>query len=246
MAIWAIGDLHLSFGISGKEMHVFGPEWKDHHEKIKAHWDANVSAEDLVLIPGDISWAMRLEEAKADLDWIEARPGTKLIIRGNHDYWCQAPTKVRKVLPPSIHLIWSDAYLWNDVAICGTRLWDSPEFDFGQYIEMKEPIKEGGKDLPPQEYEAVFRREVMRLEMAIKAMDKNARLKIAMLHYPPIGADLQPSQVSQILENAGISSCVFGHLHSVRPDSKMFGTKNGVTYHFVACDWLNFKLLRIE
>lgn len=245
MAIWAIADLHLSFGIAGKEMHVFGPEWIDHDKKIKEYWDAHVSPEDLVLIPGDISWAMRLEEAKADLDWIAARPGTKVIIRGNHDYWCSAPTKVRKALPDSIHLIWSDAFLWNDVAICGTRLWDSPEYEFGQFIEMKKPIKEGAQPKPPEDTASIFQREVMRLGVALNAMDKNARLKIAMVHYPPISADLKPSTVSQMLENAGVSICTFGHLHSVRPGSGLFGTKNGVAYHFVACDWLGFKLLKI-
>lgn len=245
MAIWAIADLHLSFGIVGKEMHVFGPEWIDHEKKIAADWDARVSPEDLVLIPGDISWAMHLDQAKADLDWIAARPGKKLFIRGNHDYWCAAPTKVRKVLPESIHLIWSDAYRWNDVSICGTRLWDSPEYDFGPYIDMKKPIKEGAKEKPEEDTEAVFNREVLRLERALNALDKDAPIKIAMLHYPPISADLKGSKVSQMLEQAGVNICVFGHLHSVRPTETMFGTKNGIAYHLVACDWLNFKLLKI-
>lgn len=245
MAIWAIADLHLSFGIAGKEMHVFGPEWIDHDKKIKAHWDANVKPEDLVLIPGDISWAMRLEEAKADLDWIAARPGTKLIIRGNHDYWCAAPTKVRKALPESIHLIWSDAFLWGDVAICGTRLWDSPEYEFGRFIEMKKPVKEDKPPKPQEDTQSIFQREVMRLGVALNAMDKTARLKIAMVHYPPISADLKDSTVSKMLENAGVAICVFGHLHSVRPGSELFGTKNGIAYHYVACDWLGFSLRKI-
>ena len=245
MAIWAIADLHLSFGVPDKEMHVFGPEWKDHYKKIEADWDARVAASDLVLIPGDISWAMRLDEAKADLDWIDKRPGTKLIIRGNHDYWCQAPTKVRKELPSSIHLIWSDAFLWKDVAVCGTRLWDSPEYDFGPYIEMKKPIKTGGKEKPQEDSGAVFARECMRLERSLEALDKNAKIKIAMVHYPPISADLQPSIVSSMLEKAGVQHCVFGHLHSVRPNQTLFGTKDGVSYHFVACDWLGFKLQQI-
>jgi predicted phosphohydrolase len=188
---------------------------------------------------------MNLDEAMPDLDWIDKRPGTKLIIRGNHDYWCSAPTKVRKALPSSIHLIWSDAYLWNDVAVCGTRLWDSPEYDFSPYIVMKQPIKEGAKEKPVEETEHVFTRELMRLESSIKAMNKGARLKIAMVHYPPIGADLAPSRASRMLEDAGISICTFGHLHSVKQGSHLFGTKNGIAYHFVACDWLGFKLLKI-
>ena len=245
MAIWAIADLHLSFGVAGKEMHVFGPEWIEHDKKIKEYWDTHVCPDDLVLIPGDISWAMKLDEAKADLDWIDARPGTKVFIRGNHDYWCAAPTKVRKALPSSMHLVWSDAFLWKDVAICGTRLWDSPEYDFGAFIEMRKPIKEAAKDKPPEDHESVFKREVLRLEMALNAMSKTAHLKIAMVHYPPIGANLEPSIVSNMLEKAGVNICVFGHLHSVRPESKLFGTKNGIAYHFVACDWLGFKLLKI-
>ena len=245
MAIWAIGDLHLSFGITGKEMHVFGPEWKDHHEKIKADWDARVAADDLVLIPGDISWAMKLDEAAKDLAWIDARPGFKLFIRGNHDYWCQAPTKVRKVLPESMHLIWHDAYTYKDTAVCGTRLWDSDEYEFGAYMDMKEPIKEPVNQPSKEETEAVFRRELMRLERALDAMDKSAKLKIVMLHYPPIGVDLKDSRVSKLLENAGVDICVFGHLHSLRPNQTLFGTKNGITYHLTACDWLGFKLLKI-
>jgi predicted phosphohydrolase len=246
MAIWAIGDLHLSFGIKGKEMNVFGPEWEKHHEKVQAHWDANVKSNDLVLIPGDISWAMRLEEAAADLAWIDERPGTKYFIRGNHDYWCQSASKVRQALPPSIHLIWSDAARFQDIAICGTRLWDSPEYNFGPYIEMKKPIKEGKKTDEKEDDGKIFRRELMRLETSLKALDRSCRLKIAMVHYPPISADLQPSEASKMLEEAGINICVFGHLHSLRPNQKLFGSRNGIAYHLTSCDWLNFQLLNIE
>lgn len=100
MAVWAIADLHLSFGIPDKSMDVFGPQWTDHAEHVKKHWLESISAEDLVLIPGDISWAMTPEQAKADLEWIHELPGTKVLLRGNHDYWWTSVSKVQKVLPP--------------------------------------------------------------------------------------------------------------------------------------------------
>src|SRR4029077_20470111 len=113
MHIWAIGDLHLSFGCKSKEMHVFGESWLDHHEKIRTVWDSVVAPDDLVLIPGDISWAMHIEEAMADLEWIDKRPGFKVMIKGNHDYWWHAIGKVRKALPKSIHAIYNDAFVYN-------------------------------------------------------------------------------------------------------------------------------------
>ena len=247
MTIWAIGDLHLSFGIQGKEMSLFGPEWHEHHEKMKAFWDEQVAPQDLVLIPGDISWAMRLEEAKQDFAWIEDRPGTKVLIRGNHDYWWDSASKIRKALPPSVHIISNDAYLWNNkVAIGGARLWDTSEFSFFPYIEIKGP-----KPIEPetpeklQDNEKIFERELLRLEMSLKAMNKEAPLKIVMTHYPPVSADLRDSRVSKLLEAYNIDICLFGHLHSLKKSSRLFGTKNNIAYHLVSCDWLDFRLLKI-
>lgn len=251
MAIWAIGDLHLSFGIQGKEMSLFGPEWHEHHEKIKAFWDAAVHDDDLVLIPGDISWSMRLSEAALDLAWIDKRPGTKVLIRGNHDYWWESASKIRKALPPSLHIISNDAYLWNDVAIGGARLWDTSEFSFSPFIEMKEPKKAQPEKLENvqqklEEDEKIFQRELLRLEMSLKAMKKEASLKIVMTHYPPISADLKDSTVSKMLEAYGVDICLFGHLHSLKKESQLFGTKNNIAYHLVSCDWLDFRLLKIQ
>lgn len=246
MAIWTIGDLHLSFNTPGKEMALFGSQWIDHHAKIAQFWDEHVHADDLVLIPGDISWAMRLEQAKMDLEWIDARPGTKVLIRGNHDYWWDSASKIRKALPPSLHIISNDAFLWNDVAIGGARLWDSKEYSFSSFIDMKEtkssaepPVKDIVED------EKIFEREVSRLALSLQAMNKNASLKIVMTHYPPISADLKDSTVSNMLKAAGIDIVVFGHLHSLKRDQKLFGIKEGVSYHLVSCDWLDFKLLKI-
>ena len=244
--VWAIGDLHLSFGTPDKEMGIFGAEWKDHHAKIASFWDSHVHADDLVLIPGDISWAMKLEEAIPDLEWIHKRPGTKVLIKGNHDYWWGTTSKVRKVLPPSIHVIWNDAFQWNDVSIAGTRLWDSDEYSFAEYVAYKETAK-AIEPAPhhTDEDKKIFLREIGRLQMSLQAMNKEITHKIVMTHYPPIGADLKDSHVSRMLEEGHIDIVVFGHLHSLKKGAQLFGEKNGVRYFLTSCDWLDFRLLRL-
>lgn len=247
--IWAIGDLHLSFGIPNKEMDIFGETWAGWTEKLKTHWLENIQANDLVLIPGDISWAMNLDEALADLKWIDRLPGTKVMIRGNHDYWWASASKIRQVLPPSIHIISNDAYNWEDVSVCGVRLWDTPEYSFKEFIEIKENKRERPLtefDLDQEKAKKIFERELGRLEMSLKCLNKDAALKIAMIHYPPISADLQPSVTSKLLEKYGVNICLFGHLHNIKPGTKMFGEKNGIQYFLTSCDYLNFHPLKIS
>lgn len=246
MSIWAIGDLHLSFGCKAKEMDIFGENWKSHHEKIRAAWDTLVQPEDLVLIPGDISWAMHLENAMADLQWIDERPGTKVMIKGNHDYWWHAIGKIRKALPPSIHVIYNDAFQWNDVAIGGTRLWDSREYGFSSCIPMKENPKEvKAKDIHTEEDDKIFEREIQRLKLSLSAMNKKAPIQIVMTHYPPIGLDLKESIVSKLMEEAAIQHVLFGHLHGVTPNQTLFGAARGVHYHLTSCDYLQFSPIKI-
>jgi len=250
MRIWAIGDLHLSFGVPNKSMDVFGPQWKDHAHAISTHWKAVVHPEDLVLIPGDISWAMRLEEARIDLEWIHALPGTKVIIKGNHDYWWGSLKQIATILPPSIHIVQNNAFHWKDVAIGGSRLWDTPEYSFGKFIEFRENPhqKEAPKtdELVQQELsQKIFDRDLERLKLSLKAMNKDAKIRIAMTHYPPISADLQPSRASQILEEHNIQITVFGHLHSIRTNEPLFGTKNGVRYILASSDYLHFQPIAV-
>src|SRR5580704_11030315 len=110
MAIWVLSDLHLAFGVPSKSMEDFGPAWKDYVDKIQKNWLALIKREDLVLIPGDISWGMTEQQASVDLQWIDALPGTKMILKGNHDYWWSSPSKIRKIMPPSIHFIQNDVF----------------------------------------------------------------------------------------------------------------------------------------
>jgi len=245
MRIWAIGDLHLSFGVKNKSMDVFGPNWKDHAEQIAAHWKVLIHPDDLVLIPGDISWALRLEEAAADLLWIHALPGTKAMIKGNHDYWWGSLKKLVENLPPSIHVIQNNAFHWKGVAIGGARLWDTPEYAFGEFIEMQEPLKKTEakpEELVQEEFaQKMFDRELERLKLSLKELQKDAKIRIAMTHYPPIGANMQASRAAQILEQNQIQICVFGHLHNIRADVSLFGTRNGVRYELVSSDYLRFQ-----
>ncbi|MCB1180567.1 MAG: metallophosphoesterase [Chlamydiia bacterium] len=238
MKIWAMGDLHLSVGVPEKKMDVFGPEWVGYMDNIAANWRSAVAPEDLVLIPGDISWAMKLSEVEKDFAWIEALPGKKVMIRGNHDYWWSSVSKVKKILPPSCSIIQNDAVTIENITIGGARLWDTPEYHFTQIIDVKDGQM---KSEEKTEDEKIFLRELGRLERSLKAMDQGAHLKIVMTHYPPIGLDLKPSRVSKMLETYGVNLCVFGHLHSVKQEGiRLFGKRGKIGYYLTSADYLNF------
>jgi len=250
MTIWALSDLHLNFGTPSKSMEVFGDSWKNYAERIKAHWLECIQPEDLVLIPGDISWGKNMDEALIDLNWIDALPGTKLILKGNHDYWWDSPAKMLAKMPPSIHFIQNNAFNWEGVTIGGARLWDTPEYSFGEYIHYVDNPREKKKPLEnlediKAEQEKIFVRDLERLKLSLVKLDPKAKIRIALTHYPPISADLKDSKASKILEEFKIDICVFGHLHNVVKKDPFFGEKNGVRYVFASCDFLEFIPLRI-
>jgi predicted phosphohydrolase len=247
MKIWALADLHLAHSVPSKNMAVFGPVWEGYMDKIATSWKDLVGPEDIVLLSGDITWAMKLEEAKIDLEWIDKLPGTKVLIRGNHDYWWGSAKKMSEIFPPSVYFIHNTAFHWNDVAIGGSRLWDTPEYNFNGYVHFQEnpkardPEKTHDKDKDA----IIFERELERLKLSLKQMNPSAKLKIVMTHYPPISADLMPSRVSTLLEEFGVQVCVFGHLHNLKKDKPMFGEVRGVKYLLTAADYLDFHPLRI-
>ena len=228
MALYAIGDLHLSSN-SDKPMDVFGSHWLFHHEKIRSSWLCNVDSEDTVLIAGDISWAMRLQEAKGDLNWIAELPGNKILIRGNHDYWWCSISKLNK-LYPNMDFIQNNYFEYNSYAICGTRGWISPNNNRFTDEDSK-----------------IYMREVGRLELSLKAATKAGNKKIiAMLHYPPTNDQLEPSLFTELLESYNVEQVVYGHLHGI--DSYAAGLRGqhrGINYHLVSCDYLDFNLLKI-
>jgi len=249
MTIWAIADLHLSFGVANKNMDVFGPLWTNYTQKIEEAWQTSIQPEDLVLIAGDISWATSVEEARPDLEWIGRLPGTKVMIKGNHDYWWHSLAKIKPILPASCHLIQNNSFTWQDIAIGGTRLWDVPTLNFNSIIDFKEHacVKKLTEEDTSQEKEKIYQRELARLETSLKAMNPGATTRMVMTHYPPIGPHLEESEVSRLLEKYRVNTCVFGHLHNVKPDLSLFGEKNGVNYFLTACDYLkHFQPLKIQ
>lgn len=245
--IWAIADLHLAFSNPDKSMEFFGPLWKNYTDRIQEYWKDVVAPEDLVLIAGDITWAMRLDAALIDLKWIDALPGTKAMIRGNHDYWWASNSKMQQVMPSSIHFIQNNAWEWNGVAIGGSRLWDSDEYRFDSIIRVQENPRASKESKSEREdsndAEKIFVRELERLRLSLNQLNPKAHLRIAMTHYPPIGLELKPSRASKILEEYKIDICVFGHLHSIETDKTLFGTARGVRYELTSCDYLDFKPL---
>ncbi|MFD2168764.1 metallophosphoesterase [Tumebacillus lipolyticus] len=229
MNIFAIGDLHLSFA-NPKPMNIFGELWNDHPEKIRTAWEATVAPEDLVLIPGDISWAMQLEEAKQDLDYIASLPGTKVMIRGNHDYWWSSISKIRKSVDPSIHVLQNDSITIGDVTIAGVRGWDCP----------------GGYKFDEHDRK-VYEREVVRLQMSLDhAMNQKARQLIVMLHYPPTNEKHHASGFLEMLTRYPVDKVVYGHLHGKEGHRHALeGVHHGIEFHLTACDYLNFAPLKL-
>ncbi|GMA60713.1 metallophosphoesterase [Alicyclobacillus fastidiosus] len=166
MALYAIGDLHLANTVD-KPMDVFGEAWKDHADKIREHWTSIVSPQDTVLIPGDISWAMTLDEVVPDIQWIHSLPGAKVMIRGNHDYWWTGIGKVRSLLPQQMYAIQNDSLSVGDVTVAGTRGWVLPSHPSFQ-----------------DEDEHILQREVHRLKLSLDHAAKSGQPIICMLHYP--------------------------------------------------------------
>ncbi len=239
MNIWALADLHLNISIPEKTMEVFHICWENYVEKIKKNWTRLVQKEDIVLLAGDFCWAMHLSDALKDLMWLEDLPGIKYLIKGNHDYWWSSLSKMKKLPLKTIHFIHNNAEHVQDIAIAGSRLWDSSEYSFHELIEFKENPLENKKEIQKELNEKIFEKELQRLELSLSKMDPKAKLKIAMTHYPPISWDLMSSKASKILEKYHVDICIFGHLHSIKKRN-LFGKKNNILYVLTSCDYLDF------
>ena len=225
MAVFAISDLHLP--AAQKPMDIFGPHWKDHFRRISADWLNRVDAGDIVLLPGDLSWAMNLDEAAEDLASIGRLPGRKILLRGNHDYWWSAIGRVRRALWEGTYALQNDSLLFDGRLYAGTRGWTLPGPEAGE------------DDL------RIYQRERLRLEMSLKharARDGEAPIT-ALMHYPPLTAE-HPG-FSDILEAYGVQDCVYGHLHGAALHGGVRGARNGVRYHQVSCDGLDFRLYQL-
>ncbi|HNW86780.1 MAG TPA: metallophosphoesterase [Candidatus Limiplasma sp.] len=223
MAIFAIGDLHLSSN-GEKPMNVFGQQWDNHFATICARWQERVRPTDTVLIPGDISWAMQFEEVQADLQSIAQLPGTKILLRGNHDYWWSSISRLRGYLPAGMLALQNDSVALNGIAICGTRGWNFPTEQY---------------QLDAQEMK-IYRRELIRLQMALDSAQKTGLPILAMTHFPPLLTDHRDTEFTAMLEQYGVKLCVYGHLHGIGIQNGFSGTHRDVAYQLVSCDSIDF------
>ena len=228
MAFYAISDLHLPGG-DVKPMDVFGEHWTNHFEKISADWRDQVTAEDVVLLPGDFSWAMALKDAVPDLMAVGALPGKKVLLRGNHDYWWSAIGRVRDALPEGMYAVQNDCVELCGRVICGTRGWNLP----GEQ-STADDIK-------------VYKRELLRLEMTLKEARRRAgdALLLCMMHYPPLTDTQRDTEFTALLEQYGAGDLVYGHLHGIALKGAFRGEHNGIRYHQVSCDGLGFRMYRL-
>ena len=230
MKVFAISDLHLSVN-NPKPMDIFGPVWEGYLDKIFSQWKELVLEDDIVLLPGDFSWAMKLEDATQDFKMLESLPGKKVIIRGNHDYWWKSISAVRNILPEGFYAIQNDAMRFGNFVLCGTRGWQVPEKDAQQSAED----------------EKIFKREVIRLEMSLQAAEKlkqEGDKLICMLHYPPMNFSRDDSEFSKLVEKYHVDYVVFGHLHGYKNIQTEF-EKNGVKYFLTSCDVVNNRITTI-
>lgn len=230
MSIYAISDLHLSFN-TDKPMDIFG--WQNYEEEIKKNWLENVTDNDLVILSGDFSWEMKLENTYKDFQFINNLPGKKLLIKGNHDYWWNTVSSMRKFLKDNqianVDFIYNNAYEYDNTIIAGTRGWLL-------YDTEKDDEKRRN-------------RELLRLEASIKyGIEKYGENKpiLVCLHYPPITANNHNSIFSEVLNRYKVKECIYGHLHGKSQEEAIEGIINDIKYTMVSCDYTHFKLVKIS
>ncbi|AUN15669.1 phosphoesterase [[Clostridium] sordellii] len=228
MSLYAIGDLHFSTAVN-KPMNIFGDNWENHEKKIIDSWNSKVNKNDTVLIVGDTSWGINMDEATFDLDIIHNLPGKKIYVKGNHDYWWTTVAKLNK-LYEDMSFLQNNFYSYNEYAICGTRGWICPN-----------DVKFTEDD------EKIYKREAHRLKLSLDAAKKAGFEKIIVItHYPPTNDKLEPSLFTDIYEEYKVEKVIYGHLHG-KESFKMGleGIREGVEYKLVSCDYVDFNLVKI-
>ena len=230
MKIFAISDLHISTS-TNKPMDIFGGNWVGYMDKICADWKEKVGDNDIVLIGGDISWAMNIEEAEKDIESLSKLKGKKVLIKGNHDYWWSGIGKVRDMLPENFFALQNDSIKFNNVVICGSRCWSVP----------------GAPDFNEQDRK-IYNRETERLKLSLKnakqKMEKGDKL-IALVHFPPFNVLREDSDFTKIFEEYGVDSVIYGHLHGKNVRADKLVVKNGIKYYLTSCDLVENKLTEI-
>lgn len=229
MALYAIGDLHLSLS-ADKPMDVFGGAWRGYVEKLQEGLSV-ITPKDTTLLLGDLSWALDMDGAQADFAFINAIPGRKIILKGNHDYWWTTATKFYKFCQENafenLFILNNNCYFYEDVALCGTRGWF-----------FEEDAALGSHN------DKVFKRELIRLETSLKAAGDGE--KYCFLHYPPRYRGYECPEILKLLKDYGVSLCCYGHLHSDSHKLAIEGVHDGVDFHLCSADFLQFRPMRIK
>ncbi len=249
MKIFAISDLHLSFA-NPKPMGKFGVNWQNHNIKIREYWSDIVDESDVVLIPGDISWALKYEDTIPDLNFIADLPGRKVFVKGNHDYWWSSIKKLRNAAPENMDFIQNDTIEIEDIIVSGTRLWNYPFIKWdcatGFYVKNVKMNNLNGKETQ-YNHEKIRNRELDRLKLCLsKMLNSVGRLRIFMTHFPPISSTFESNEITRLISENKIDVCVFGHLHGLPVSILADQVVDEVRYVLVSCDYLDFKLKLIH
>lgn len=239
MSIYAVADLHLSLSPEiDKPMDIYGPRWYDHVSRLRENWCSIINEEDTVIVPGDISWGLKMEDAMYDLEWLAALPGHKVIFKGNHDLWWNSITKLNKMYE-NMTFVQNDFYLAEDVYICGSRGWLTPDND--DYS---------------QDDEKIYRREIQRLRTSLDKAAKDMLQRygekaaadtenppaviIGVMHYPPVSKPASFSAFQQAFEDYGVKNVIYGHIHGDDGfRNTIMGNYHGIEYNLVSLDYLN-------
>lgn len=228
MSLYALGDLHLSFG-ADKPMDIFGPKWEGYVDKLREGLSV-IKPEDTTVLLGDLSWAMDFPNAREDFAFISAIPGRKIILKGNHDYWWTTATKFYQFCKENgfedMFVLNNNCYEYEGVALCGTRGWFFEEDRHGEHDEK------------------VFNRELMRLETSLKAAGE--REKICFLHYPPVYRGYYCEPIVALMKSYGVRRCIYGHLHSDSHKLALTGLIDGIEYRLAAADYTQFRPILLK
>lgn len=236
MSIYTIADLHLSFD-KNKPMDIFGDNWSGHEERIRTNWLKKVKEEDIVVLPGDFSWATYLENAKLDFEYLNNLPGKKIMLKGNHDYWWTTVSNMKKFLLENnftnIEFLYNNSFEFENKILCGTRGWS-----IGDDIETDKKL---------------LKRELIRLQLSledgVKKYGENKEI-IVFMHYPPITMAKvianQETEFIELMKKYNVKRCYYGHLHGASIHEAIEGEYSGIEFKLVSADGINFELIKVE
>ena len=233
MSIYEMADLHLDIKSNEKSMEIFGNRWQNYVTKIKNNWLRLITEDDTVIIPGDISWALSLNDSIYDLRWIDELPGKKILLKGNHDFWWATQSKMSKFLEENgiktISILNNNAYCIEDCIICGSRGW---------FTDRSMQTASQNVD-----YSKIINREIIRLRMslgeAVKLQKESSKEILVFLHFPPVWGEFRCEEILELLNEYNIKRVYFGHIHSNYTAPSQFSDGN-ISFKLISADFLDF------